>query len=171
MGSSTLNADELLSLAQQLGDWLKQREWMLATAESCTGGWVGEVVTSVPGSSRWYDRGFITYTNQAKRDMLGVTTDVLARHGAVSAQTARAMVVGALANSRAQVALAITGIAGPGGGSEDKPVGTVWFAWAAKDREPVVVVEHFPGDRGAVRRQAVARALFGLLEYLGATAS
>ncbi len=157
---------ELTARAERLGAWLKDRGLTVATAESCTGGWVGEVITSVPGSSRWYDRGFITYTNQAKRDMLGVSTDVLARHGAVSAQTARAMAEGALAHSRAQVVLAITGIAGPGGGSDEKPVGTVWFAWAAKDREPVVVSEHFQGDRRQIRHQAVARALSGLLDYL-----
>jgi nicotinamide-nucleotide amidase len=171
MENLTFTDDELQSLAERLGDWLKQHDMMLATAESCTGGWVGEVVTSVPGSSRWYDRGFITYTNQAKRDMLGVSTDVLARHGAVSAQTARAMAEGALASSRAQAVLAITGIAGPGGGSPEKPVGTVWFAWAGKDREPVVVVEHFSGDRNEIRRQAVVRALTGMLEYLGAPVS
>lgn len=168
MSEDDRRSPDLEGLARDLGELLKQRGMMLATAESCTGGWVGQVLTSVPGSSHWFDRGFITYTNQAKRDMLGVTTDVLARHGAVSAQTARAMVEGALANSRAQAALAITGIAGPGGGSGEKPVGTVWLAWAASGREPVVVVEHFDGGRREIRRQAVARALRGMLDFLEA---
>jgi nicotinamide-nucleotide amidase len=166
MGDEDRMTQDLDELARSLGELLKQRSMMLATAESCTGGWVGQVVTSIPGSSHWYDRGFITYTNQAKRDMLGVSTDILARHGAVSAQTVRAMAEGALAHSRAQAALAITGIAGPGGGSEDKPVGTVWLGWAASGRDPVVVMERFDGDRQEIRRQAVARALRGMLEFL-----
>lgn len=140
---------------------------MVVTAESCTGGWVGQVITSIPGSSHWYDRGFITYTNRSKREILGVSTDILARFGAVSEQTARAMAEGALANSRADVSLAITGIAGPGGGSEEKPVGTVCFAWAGKNREIRTERRQFDGDRTAVRRQAVEAALLGLSEFIG----
>lgn len=159
-----MNIEEL---AAQVGDKLKSRKLMLVTAESCTGGWVGQVVTSVSGSSHWYDCGFITYTNGAKRELLDVSTDVLARYGAVSEQTARAMAEGALAHSRGDVSLAITGIAGPGGGTEDKPVGTVCFAWAGKNRESRIARRRFDGDRTAVRRQAVEAALLGLSEFIG----
>lgn len=153
----------LEALAMELGEAMQAAGLMLVTAESCTGGWVGQVATSVPGSSKWFERGFITYTNQAKREMLDVPTEVLARYGAVSIQCARAMVAGALTKSHAQVALAITGIAGPGGGSEEKPVGTVCFAWQHTGDEPVTAQHHFEGDRAAVRRQAVAQALKGAL--------
>lgn len=154
------------ALAQEVGQVLKQKGLMLATAESCTGGWVAQTVTSVAGSSEWFDRGFVTYTNIAKREMLGVTTATLTRHGAVSERTARAMAEGALERSRAQVALAVTGIAGPAGGTPGKPVGTVWFAWAAKKRATASRMYMFSGDRQAIRRQAVATALAGLLEFL-----
>ncbi len=153
-------------LATQIGKELKTRGLMFATAESCTGGWVGQVITSVSGSSHWYDRGFITYTNQAKRDLLGVSMNVLARSGAVSEKTARAMAEGALRNSRAQVSLAITGIAGPGGGSTERPVGLVCFAWAGLDRDTVSSRSQFSGNRESVRRQAVEAALTGLLDFI-----
>jgi nicotinamide-nucleotide amidase len=159
---------DLESIAQKIGSELKARNLMFATAESCTGGWVGQVVTSVPGSSHWYECGFITYTNNSKRELLGVSTDVLARFGAVSEQTARAMAEGALERSRAQVSLAITGIAGPGGGTEEKPVGTVCFAWAGENRETVTRRLQFDGDRQAIRQQAVAEALNGMLTFIGA---
>ena len=159
--------DELLySLAEDAGRALEGRNWMLATAESCTGGWVGEAVTAVPGSSAWYDRGFITYTNGAKEDMLGVKGETLARHGAVSEATTKEMAAGALNRSRAQIALAISGIAGPGGGSPDKPVGTVCFAWALRGGTIESERCHFPGDRREVRRQAVEHALRGVLARL-----
>ena len=145
---------------------LKRQGLMLATAESCTGGWVAQVITSVAGSSEWFERGFVAYTNLAKREMLGVSTTTLSRYGAVSEQTARAMAEGALTHSHAQVALAITGIAGPSGGTPEKPVGTVCFAWAVKKRETISRKQVFSGDREAVRRQAVVKALQGLLEYL-----
>lgn len=157
---------ELTTLADQLGHALKQAGLSVATAESCTGGWLGEVLTSVPGSSQWYERGFITYTNMAKREMLGVKTEVLTRHGAVSEQTARAMADGALAASHADLVVAITGIAGPGGGTPEKPVGTVCFAWGAR-RQPVVsCTHHFHGDRAAIRRAAVMAAINGLQDTL-----
>jgi len=146
---------------------LKRQGLMLATAESCTGGWVAQVITSVAGSSEWFERGFVAYTNLAKREMLGVSTTILSRYGAVSEQTARAMAEGALTHSHAQVALAITGIAGPSGGTPEKPVGTVCFAWAVKKRDTISRKHVFTGDREAVRRQAVVTALQGLLEYLG----
>jgi nicotinamide-nucleotide amidase len=149
-----------------VGNALKQHSMMLATAESCTGGWVGEAVTAVPGSSGWYDRGFITYTNEAKQEMLGVAAATLELHGAVGEQTVREMASGALKNSRAQAALAISGIAGPGGGTAEKPVGTVWFAWAYANGAVASEKRVFAGGRQDVRRQAVERALQGLLECL-----
>ena len=139
---------------------------MLVTAESCTGGWVGEAVTMVPGSSDWYDRGFITYTYISKREMLGVKDKTLGQHGAVSEQTVKEMAVGALAHSHAQVAVAVSGTAGPAGGTLDKPVGTVCLAWALRNGEPVSETLHFAGDREAVRKQSVERALVGLLELI-----
>lgn len=157
---------ELEALARTAGELLEKRGHMLATAESCTGGWVAQAITSVAGSSKWFDRGFVTYSNMAKREMLGVKTAVLSRFGAVSEQTARAMAEGALGHSRAQVALAVTGIAGPSGGTPEKPVGTVCFAWAGAGRATVSRRLLFAGDRQAVRRQAVAAALAGLIEFL-----
>ena len=157
---------ELHLLADQLGHALKRAGRTLATAESCTGGWLGEVITAVPGSSHWYECGFITYSNTAKREILGVKTETLARFGAVSEQTARAMVEGALAHSHADMAVAITGIAGPGGGSAEKPVGTVCFAWALRKQPVATRTERFSGDREAVRRSAVKAALHGLKSLL-----
>ena len=145
---------------------LKRQGLMLATAESCTGGWVAQIITSVAGSSEWFERGFVAYTNLAKREMLGVSTTILSRHGAVSEQCARAMAEGALTHSHAQVALAITGVAGPSGGTPEKPVGTVCFAWAAKKRDTSSIKQVFSGDREGVRRQAVAAALQGVLNFI-----
>jgi nicotinamide-nucleotide amidase len=136
---------------------------MLATAESCTGGWVSEAVTMVSGSSEWFERGFVTYTDAAKQEMLGVAPQTLQRFGAVSEQTVREMVLGALARSHAQVALAVSGVAGPTGGSPQKPVGTVCLAWGTRGLEPVALTRHFAGDRYAVRRQSVIEALQGVL--------
>jgi nicotinamide-nucleotide amidase len=157
---------ELLMLADQLGHDLKRAGRSLATAESCTGGWLGAVLTSVPGSSLWYERGFVSYSNMSKREMLGVKTETLARHGAVSEQTARAMAEGALAASHADLTVAVTGIAGPGGGTPDKPVGTVCFAWAARKQPTRTATHHFSGDREAVRRKSVKTALEGLRKVL-----
>jgi len=160
--------DTLNALAQELAHALKQAGRSVATAESCTGGLLGEVLTSIPGSSVWYERGFITYSNMAKREMLGVKTETLSRHGAVSEPTARDMAEGALLFSHADLVVAITGIAGPGGGSPEKPVGTVCFAWGAR-RQPVTSrTEHFHGDRAAIRRTAVITALRGLLDRIQA---
>lgn len=158
--------ERLYELAAQVGVALKARALTLATAESCTGGWIGEAVTMVPGSSAWYERGFITYTNVAKHEMLGVALATLEKFGAVSEQTVRAMAAGALANSHAQVAVAVSGVAGPSGGTPDKPVGTVCLAWARGDGEPVAETRHFAGDREAVRKQSVERALAGVLELI-----
>jgi len=162
----TTDTQMLYQLAEKVGVALKSGGLMLATAESCTGGWVGEVVTAVPGSSHWYDRGFITYTNLAKQEMLGVSSETLAQFGAVSEQTVREMVVGALKNSHAQVSIAISGIAGPGGATPFKPVGTVCMAWALNGVCVGSETRHFSGDRREVRAQAVQAVLTGVLEIL-----
>lgn len=161
-----MSSDPLAPLATLVGAKLKARGALLATAESCTGGWVAQAATAIAGSSDWFERGFVSYSNAAKQEMLGVSAATLATHGAVSEQTAREMAIGALAHSRAQVALAITGIAGPTGGSPEKPVGTVCFAWLEKDGAPVVLTRHFDGDRASVRRQSVIVALQGVLDLL-----
>jgi nicotinamide-nucleotide amidase len=166
MDSHQLTERALFELAEQVGTALRTRSLMLATAESCTGGWVGEALTAVPGSSDWFDRGFITYSNAAKQEMLGVAAATLATCGAVSEQTVREMASGALNNSRAQAALAISGIAGPGGGTAEKPVGTVWIAWAFASGAVASEKRVYAGNRREVRQQAVARALQGLLECL-----
>ena len=158
---------ELYELAGRVADALKARKLMMAAAESCTGGWIGQAVTMVPGSSNWFDRGFVTYTNEAKQDMLGVSAETLKQFGAVSEQAVREMAAGALARSRAHIAVAVSGVAGPGGGSPDKPVGTVWLAWAEKGGNPTAKSIRFHGDRDRVRRQTVMAALEGLVAMLG----
>ena len=160
---------ELEILAERLGDLLLERGEWLAAAESCTGGWLAQSVTAIAGSSAWFDRGFVTYSNAAKIDMLGVPETTLERHGAVSEAVARAMAQGALANSCADWTVAITGIAGPSGASLHKPVGTVCFAWASKDGGCEAHTCHFSGDRAAVREQSVVFALEGLLDRLDST--
>jgi nicotinamide-nucleotide amidase len=156
--------DPLTALATAVGARLKARGLKLAAAESCTGGWVAQAVTSISGSSEWFERGFVTYSNDAKREMLGVRAATLDRFGAVSEETAREMARGALAASRAEVAVAITGVAGPTGGTPAKPVGMVCLAWASRDGGLDAVTKHFAGDREAVRRQSVISALEGVLE-------
>lgn len=155
-------------LARRLGHCLNGRGWRLATAESCTGGWVAKLITDIPGSSHWFERGFIVYSNEAKCELLDVPVELIERHGAVSGPVVRAMVEGALAHSRSELALAITGIAGPGGGAPDKPVGTVWFGWGMRHRDLVTRHAVLPGDRASIRLQAAETALIGLLEYLNA---
>ena len=164
----SVSPHELTRLAARVGECLRERGWRLATAESCTGGWVAKTITDIAGSSDWFDRGFVTYSNAAKQQMLGVDAGLIEVHGAVSAPVVRAMVTGALAHSQAEVALAVSGIAGPGGGSPEKPVGTVWFAWGQMGNRSVTRRDCFAGDREAVRVQAVRTVLFGLLEYLNA---
>jgi nicotinamide-nucleotide amidase len=159
--------DDLVYLAEQLGERLLRQRKLLAAAESCTGGWLAKCVTDVAGSSQWFDRGFVTYSNAAKRDMLAVTAQTLAAEGAVSEATVREMAAGALAGSVADLAVAISGIAGPGGGLPGKPVGTVCFAWAGRGGQLRVTTRHFEGGRDAVRRLSVAYALQGLLDVLG----
>jgi len=162
-----MTTDSLTSLPVRVGARLKASGLRLATAESCTGGWVAQAVTSVSGSSDWFDRGFVTYSNEAKREMLGVRAETLQRSGAVSEETAREMASGALAASRAQIAVAVTGVAGPTGGTPQKPVGMVCFAWARSGGGVESATRHFPGDREQVRRESVIWALAGVLERIG----
>jgi nicotinamide-nucleotide amidase len=153
-------------LARNVGAGLKAANALLVTAESCTGGWAAQVITSVAGSSEWFERGFIVYSNAAKLELLGVHAQTLQVHGAVSEETAAEMAHGALARSKASVALSITGVAGPGGGSPDKPVGTVCFAWARSAGWTRAETLHLSGDRESVRRQSVVHALQGVLKAL-----
>lgn len=159
--------NELYELGEEVGAALKGANLLLATAESCTGGWIGAVVTMVSGSSAWYDRGFITYTNAAKQQMLGVKAATLREHGAVSEPVVREMAAGALAASSAHIAVSVSGVAGPTGGTPDKPVGTVCIGWARRGGAAGAEVRaetcRFDGDREAVRRQSVVRALRGVL--------
>ena len=158
--------DKQMRLAAELGRQLRTRGWRVATAESCTGGLVAGAITAIAGSSEWFERGFVTYSNEAKAEMLGVPAELIARHGAVSEPVAAAMAAGAVANSAADCALAVTGVAGPGGGTAAKPVGMVCFAWA--DRNGVKSdTRHFAGDRESVRRQSVVHALEGVTKALG----
>lgn len=153
----------MVELAKKVGQKLLEQKLLLVTAESCTGGWVAEAITSVPGSSEWFERGFVTYTNIAKQEMLGVKASTLEKFGAVSEETAREMAEGALKHSHADIALSVTGIAGPDGGSKEKPVGTVWFGWAGKNFDTIAKLKHFNGDREAIRSQAVEFVLSELL--------
>jgi len=155
------------ALCTALAEALRQRHWRLATAESCTGGLIAAACTDLAGSSDWFERGFVTYSNEAKQELLGVPAALIATDGAVSQSVAEAMARGAVAHARAEVAVAVTGIAGPGGGSAAKPVGLVWMAWALPGR---VWSEHrvFAGDRAAVRAQTVAHALGQLLAAVAA---
>jgi nicotinamide-nucleotide amidase len=157
---------ELAELSRALGSACLQRRLLVATAESCTGGWAAQVITHTAGSSAWFERGFVTYANEAKVGMLGVRPESLARFGAVSLETAAEMAAGALINSKAMISLAITGIAGPTGGSPGKPVGTVCFAWCRAGAAAETEQRVFSGDREAIRRQAVIHALTGLLRRI-----
>jgi len=159
--------DKLESLAARVGERLKARQLKLVTAESCTGGWVAQAVTSVSGSSDWFERGFVTYSDEAKKELLGVRAETVSRYGAVSEETAGEMAAGALSHSRAQVAVAVTGVAGPTGGTKEKPVGMVCLAWSRKGEAVERLTRHFQGDRESVRRQSVIVALEGLLDRLG----
>ncbi|MCL2657590.1 MAG: nicotinamide-nucleotide amidohydrolase family protein [Betaproteobacteria bacterium] len=157
---------ELSTLSLHIGEWLRARDAMLATAESCTGGWIAETLTATSGSSIWFERGWVTYSNAAKQDMLGVQASTLDMHGAVSEAVAREMAQGALARSQSQFALAVSGVAGPSGGTPDKPVGMVCFGWTASGRVDSATA-YFAGDREAIRRQAVAFALTELIRRFG----
>ncbi len=152
-------------LALKTAQRLLQLETTMTTAESCTGGWIAKILTDIPGSSQWFERGFVTYSNAAKMDMLGVKSDTLEQQGAVSEAVVREMASGALTNASADVSVAVSGVAGPGGGTDAKPVGTVWLAWATtKDLKTLHV--HLSGDRGRIREQTVELALQGVLDVL-----
>ena len=153
-------------LAVRAGRALLEQGLVVATAESCTGGWLAKRFTDVGGSSAWFDRGFITYSNSAKHDMLGVSEATVAAHGAVSEETAREMAEGTLRVTPADLAISVTGIAGPNGGTVDKPIGTVWLAWAWRDHETRAQLRRFSGDRENVRRASVRAALDGVLAML-----
>ena len=166
MSDSLSNSERHTHTARGLAaDLLKTFGWKLATAESCTGGMIAARCTDIAGSSDWFDRGFVTYSNAAKTEMLGVDAALIARDGAVSEAVVRAMVQGALEHSAAQVAVAVTGVAGPGGGSEAKPVGTVWMGWATP-AGVVTELRHFDGDRAQVRAATVQHALQRLVSLL-----
>jgi len=154
-------------LAAALGQALRARRWTAATAESCTGGLVAAAITDVPGSSAWFDRGFVTYSNAAKQDLLGVPLRLIEEYGAVSEATARAMAEGAIMHSRADVAVSVTGVAGPDGGTATKPVGMVCFGFLRRGERSATRTCHLPGDRGGVRRASVALALEGLIQLAG----
>lgn len=161
---------ELIDAATRMGELLKKKGWLMTTAESCTGGGVAQAITDIPGSSQWYEGGFVTYSNVAKTEMLDVPPALLAQFGAVSEEVAAAMAEGALANSSAHVSVSTTGIAGPTGAVPGKPVGTVCFGWSMERHgEPHTVTERlvFKGDRQAVRQQAVMHALEGLIRFVG----
>jgi nicotinamide-nucleotide amidase len=158
---------ELQQLAQQVGEQLSRLNKQLATAESCTGGWVSKAITDIEGSSQWFDCALVTYSNRAKQDLLGVPKQTLEDFAAVSEQTVKAMVLGLLDRCNANIGVAISGVAGPGGGSDEKPVGTVWMAWAIPGEVVECVRFSFDGDRDQVRYQAVMEALKGVQRQLG----
>ncbi|NQY26509.1 MAG: nicotinamide-nucleotide amidase [Piscirickettsiaceae bacterium] len=159
-----LSDHDLYQLSEHLASCLLDRQWLLASAESCTGGWLAKCCTDIVGSSAWFDRGFVTYSNRAKHELIHVSSTTTEQFGAVSEQVAIEMADGALANSSADITVSITGIAGPDGGSNDKPVGTVCFAWAQKNSAITTAIHHFSGNRDSVRRQAVKIALEGLIK-------
>ena len=165
-----MNEDALIKTIEKIADHLTQNNKYLCVAESCTGGWVAKMLTDLAGSSNWFERGFVTYSNRSKHEMLGVFESTLQTYGAVSEETVNEMAVGALFNSHADYSIAISGIAGPGGGTDEKPVGLVWFAWAKKDSDTysAMLAEKiiFSGDRNAVRQQAVTHALEKLLHLM-----
>lgn len=158
--------DDLESLSRALGDALLARDWRVATAESCTGGGIAAAITMTPGSSSWFEYGFVSYANSAKQALLGVKPVTLAEQGAVSEAVVLEMVGGALTVAEANIAVAVSGIAGPGGGTEEKPVGSVWFAWGLASGERIATLHHFAGDRLVIQGQAVRCALEGLLKFL-----
>ena len=166
MNAATRNRPSSAALVQQLAAALLQRNWKLVTAESCTGGMIAAACTDLAGSSDWFERGLVTYSNAAKRELLGVDAALLERYGAVSDAVVRAMALGALGHGNANVSIAVTGIAGPGGGSPQKPVGTVWLGWSVQGKVSSRLC-HCAGDRAAIRRETVVLAIRGLLDLLG----
>ncbi len=161
-----MSDQQLELLAIQLGEIALSHDYLIATAESCTGGGVAEAITRIAGSSQWFDRSFVTYSNNAKTEMLDVQQQTLDEYGAVSEQTAREMALGALKHSHSDIVVSITGIAGPGGGSEEKPVGTVCFAWGDRIAEIITATVLFKGDRQSIRMQSCMMALQGLIDLI-----
>ena len=159
-------ASSIELLAREVGDTLLQNHLVITTVESCTGGWVAEAITSVAGSSSWFERGFVTYSNEAKQELVGVRKETLLQYGAVSREVAREMSLGGIDASRADLAVAVTGIAGPDGGTLQKPVGTVWVAWGDRGGKVSEKLFQFDGDRESVRRSTVEQSLAGILEFL-----
>jgi nicotinamide-nucleotide amidase len=160
----TISDASLQQISLKLAELLIDKKLKLVTAESCTGGWVAKCCTDIPGSSTWFERGFVTYSNEAKQTDLGVAEATLLKTGAVSLATVEEMAFGALSRSNADISVAITGIAGPDGGSESKPVGTVWIGWGSKDKTVQSICYHFEGNRESIRRQAVLAALEGVIK-------
>ncbi len=158
--------DTINHLVQQLSELLIERGWMIATVESCTGGMIAESITRMPGSSDWFERGFVTYSNDAKQELVGVSSESLHDHGAVSSAVAREMAVGGIQSSRADLAVSVTGVAGPDGGSEEKPVGTVWIAWADRNGKVIDQEYLFSGDRQQVRLTSAQSAFAGAIKIL-----
>ncbi len=156
----------LIQLAETVAQHLLSKKLFLVTAESCTGGGIAYFLTEITGSSNWYERGYVTYSNDAKKELLNVSLDILDNYGAVSRETAHAMAEGALKNSHAQISIAVTGIAGPDGGTKEKPVGTVWFGWARIGYQTKTALQNFCGDRHAIRKQAIQFALEELMQLV-----
>ena len=161
-----IESDELVQIAVKTGEILLDRGWRLAAVESCTGGWIAKTATSISGSSDWFECGLVTYSNASKESLVGVPRSMISRHGAVSAEVAEAMVEGVLERTDARAAISVTGIAGPGGGSDEKPVGTIYIAWQFPGVETMSERFHFHGDRDEVRRQSVATALSELVRLI-----
>ena len=161
-----MNQEKLEKISSELGELLKLKDYSFTCAESCTGGWVGHALTSIPGSSEWFGSSFVTYSYEAKTQILGVSSQDLDSFGAVSEEIVEQMVSGALDKSGADVGVAISGIAGPDGGTDTKPVGTVCFAWKINGQEVIASAEHFSGDRNEVRYSSVERALMGTIELI-----
>ena len=159
-------ASNIELLAREVGDTLLQNHLVITTVESCTGGWVAEAITSIAGSSSWFERGFVTYSNEAKQELVGVRKETLLQYGAVSREVAREMSLGGIDASHADLAVAVTGIAGPDGGTLQKPVGTVWVAWGDRSGKVSEELFQFDGDRESVRRSTVEQSLVGILEFL-----
>lgn len=158
--------NQLTEQAKQLSEILKKSELSIVTAESCTGGGLAECITRIPGSSNWFERGFVTYSNASKQELLGVPGSIINDFGAVSEETAIAMAEGALENSHADISIAITGIAGPDGGSNEKPVGTVCFAWAMRNRAITATMLRFDGDREKIRSLSIMTAMRGIIDLV-----
>jgi nicotinamide-nucleotide amidase len=157
---------ELRDLAEQLGDCMKARDLTLASAESCTGGWLAKIITDIPGSSEWFTGSVVSYSNEAKQSLLDVSKNTLNEFGAVSGETVLEMSDGLFSHTEADVAVSVSGIAGPGGGSEDKPVGLVWLSWGKRGKTIYAMPYNFDGDREDVRKQSIAQALNALLDLL-----